>query len=295
MKPILAGALTGAIESFATYPTEYVKTHLQLQDKTNVKYTGIVDCFVKTVKEHGPTGLYRGMTPILVGSIPKQASRWGAYEASVMFVSSRKQRALTGVSPESRGVQRLGVAETSACGFVAGSVEAVCAVIPTETIKTRLIDDAKSARPQYSDKSLLTAVRLLIRDEGVRGVYAGVSNTVTKQGLNQSIRFPVQMTVMSYFCGGNAAWREKNPFWNGLAGFIAGIVSVVVTQPFDVVKTKMQGGEAGKYKGSLDCWMRIAREQGLSHFYSGSVARMMRVGGNVALTFTIFPVIKSFL
>ena len=273
LKPILAGALTGAIESFVTYPTEYIKTHLQLQDQRNPKYRGISDCFVKTVREHGPGGLYRGMAPILAGSIPKQASRWGAYEAAVSTVHRAKYGLDSPAQSSSSTLSaQLNLLEISCCGFFAGSVEAIFAVVPTETVKTKLIDDAKSSRPRFGNKNLLASVSMMVREEGFRGAYAGVSNTVTKQGLNQSIRFPVQMTTMSFLCGSEHKYRKKSPLWNGFAGFVAGIVSVVVTQPFDVVKTKMQGREAKRYRGSVDCWRTIAREQGLAHFYSGSLA-----------------------
>lgn len=39
------------------------------------KYTGIADCVKKTVKGHGFFGLYRGLSVLLYGSIPKSAVR----------------------------------------------------------------------------------------------------------------------------------------------------------------------------------------------------------------------------
>jgi solute carrier family 25 citrate transporter 1 len=289
-KPILAGAMTGAIESFVTYPTEYVKTHLQLQSKVRPRYSGIADCFGKTIQEHGVFGLYRGMTPILVGSIPKQASRWGAYESATAGIIRMKTSLLGTVDKK----KPLTLAEVSFCGFLAGSFEAIVAVVPTETIKTKLIDDSKLPHPKYQRLGFVRAVSLMLREEGYRGIYRGVSNTVTKQGLNQSVRFPAQLTCMGFFCKGNSH-RQKSPFWNGLAGFGAGCFSVIITQPFDVVKTKMQGAQAQYFVSSWDCWQSIARHEGVKHFYSGSMARMLRVGGNVALTFTIFPLLKEML
>jgi solute carrier family 25 citrate transporter 1 len=43
LKGIVAGGITGGIEICITYPTEYVKTQLQLDEKVG-KYKGIVDC-----------------------------------------------------------------------------------------------------------------------------------------------------------------------------------------------------------------------------------------------------------
>ena len=50
LKGIVAGGITGGIEICITYPTEYVKTQLQLDEKVG-KYKGIVDC-AKKVSAH---------------------------------------------------------------------------------------------------------------------------------------------------------------------------------------------------------------------------------------------------
>lgn len=76
LKGIIAGGITGGIEICITYPTEYVKTQLQLDEKgANKKYNGIWDCVQKTVRERGFFGLYRGLSVLLYGSIPKSATR----------------------------------------------------------------------------------------------------------------------------------------------------------------------------------------------------------------------------
>lgn len=76
VKGVVAGGITGGIEICITFPTEYVKTQLQLDEKgATKKYTGIFDCVKKTVKGHGVFGLYRGLSVLLYGSIPKSAVR----------------------------------------------------------------------------------------------------------------------------------------------------------------------------------------------------------------------------
>lgn len=71
------GGITGGIEICITFPTEYVKTQLQLDEKAGKKqYDGIIDCVKKTVRGHGVLGLYRGLSVLLYGSIPKSAVRY---------------------------------------------------------------------------------------------------------------------------------------------------------------------------------------------------------------------------
>lgn len=73
---IFVGGIAGGLEICCTFPTEYVKTQIQLDEKALVpKYKGPVDCVKLTVKEHGILGLYRGLSSLLYGSIPKASIR----------------------------------------------------------------------------------------------------------------------------------------------------------------------------------------------------------------------------
>ena len=58
---------------------------------------------------------------------------------------------------------------------------------------------------------------------------------------------------------------------------MAGLFSIVVTNPFDVVKTRMQSTTASQYTSTFDCFRQIAVRESPFMFYSGAVARSMRV------------------
>ncbi|RNF09976.1 citrate transporter [Trypanosoma rangeli] len=341
----LAGALTGGIEAIVTYPLEYVKTHLQLQQLLHAPsssslphmYNGIWDCVKRTVQQHSPLGLYRGFVPVLLGSIPKQASRWGAYE----WATDTAKTLVNGGGGVRGEEPTVSLPVLSLCGFFAGCVETACAVSPTESVKTRMIHDSRQAFPRYQSLGTCRAVLLMVRECGFRRTfYSGVSATMLKQGLNQALRFPAQKFVMDTFCceafvamwhpievthgesGGGAAAvgvetmrqlqkaRQKSPLWNGLAGFVAGVFSVLVTQPVDVVKTQMQSGvvhraascnssgtslsgsESPHIRGLRRSFHDIYCRRGIAGFYAGTIARSIHVGTHVALVFTVFPLIR---
>eukprot|EP01065_Artemidia_motanka_P013559 TRINITY_DN17567_c0_g2_i1.p2 TRINITY_DN17567_c0_g2~~TRINITY_DN17567_c0_g2_i1.p2 ORF type:complete len:304 (+),score=49.91 TRINITY_DN17567_c0_g2_i1:127-1038(+) len=265
---LMAGAATGGIETFVTYPTEYVKTHLQFGSK---QYTGMYDCAMQTVRQHGPLGLYRGMSTLLAGAVPKQGVRWGAFEVAA--------------NPLRDDAGRLGNTERAMAGFVAGAAEALIAVTPAETVKTAFIEDQRTAQ---RFRGLGHGVRCLLAEQGLRGIYKGAVATTLKQGTNQAIRFPVQHTALGMIS--SSAEDRQCPIRNGVAGVAAGVVSVVVTQPFDVVKTRMQSADANGLLPTLGTVWR----GGVQCIYAGTVPRMVRVGANVGLTFTIFPHVKKF-
>lgn len=74
----------------------------------------------------------------------------------------------------------------------------------------------------------------------------------------------------------------------GVFGAIAGAASVYGNTPLDVIKTRMQGLEAHRYKSVADCAMQIWRNEGPRAFYKGTVPRLCRVCLDVAITFMIY-------
>ena len=75
---LLAGALAGGIEACAVWPTENVKTQLQLQGKSaNPLFTSFSGGVRYVVRTQGVGGLYTGLAPILIGAFPKAGIKFG--------------------------------------------------------------------------------------------------------------------------------------------------------------------------------------------------------------------------
>ena len=64
-----------------TSEQQVLKTRLALA--TTGQYHGIADCFRQIVRNEGVTGLYRGLTPSLVGIIPYAGIDLAVYEVCV--------------------------------------------------------------------------------------------------------------------------------------------------------------------------------------------------------------------
>ncbi|KAK4878029.1 hypothetical protein RN001_010535 [Aquatica leii] len=272
IKGIIAGGITGGIEICITFPTEYVKTQLQLDEKGGQKkYSGIWDCVRKTVKGHGFFGLYRGLSVLLYGSIPKSAVRFGAFEAFKNRMKDEKGN----LSPAGRML----------CGLGAGVAEAIFAVTPMETVKVKFINDQRSPNPKF--KGFFHGVSLIVKEQGIGGVYKGLTATIMKQGSNQAIRFFVMETLKDMYRDGDPTKPVPKLVVGGFGAF-AGAASVFGNTPIDVVKTRMQGLEAHKYKNTLDCTLKIWKNEGPMAFYKGTVPRLSRVCLDVAITFMIY-------
>ena len=154
-----------------------------------------------------------------------------------------------------------------------------------ETIKVKFINDQNSPNPKY--RGFSHGVREIVREQGFRGTYQGLTATIMKQGSNQAIRFGVMETLKDWYRGGDPN-KHVNKLIVGGFGAIAGAASVFGNTPIDVVKTRMQGLEASKYKSTIDCFLQIAKNEGFFAFYKGTVPRLGRVCLDVAITFMIY-------
>lgn len=79
-----AGAAGGAklIAAVLAYPHEVARTRLRQAPLANgqLKYTGLIQCFKVVWKEEGMLGLYGGLTPHLMRTVPSAAIMFGMYE-----------------------------------------------------------------------------------------------------------------------------------------------------------------------------------------------------------------------
>jgi solute carrier family 25 citrate transporter 1 len=284
-------------------PVSCVQTQLQLQARgltpgQPLKYSGVFDCAYKIVKERGPLALYKGVSTLIVvseqtvsalcchccssdrdefccfcvvqGSIPKAAVRFAAFAQMRQLLSD----------PDGR----MSHSRNLLAGLGAGVAEAVIAVTPTEAIKTRLIADQNLPQPRY--RGLIHGTTLMLREEGVRAVYAGLLPTVLKQSGNQAVRFTAYELMKTQW----SARRQWDATAAMACGMTAGGLSVFVTMPFDVVKTQMQGLDAGRYSSTVDCVRKVWREDGLLAFWRGTTPRLGRVMCSGGITFTAYEI-----
>jgi len=80
--PLACGAISTTCGQLVAYPLQLVRTRLQAQGMPGrpVLYSGMVDCFVKTVQNEGVRGLYKGILPNFMKSLPAISISYAVYE-----------------------------------------------------------------------------------------------------------------------------------------------------------------------------------------------------------------------
>ncbi|KAI8384885.1 mitochondrial carrier domain-containing protein [Radiomyces spectabilis] len=275
----IAGTAGGAVEGAVTYPTEYVKTRLQLQaggklQPGEVRFKGPVDCFVQIVKTKGIGHIYTGVGALVIGNAAKAGVRFLTYD-QIAGLLKDKDGKLTGV-------------RSLLAGLGAGMTEAALVVTPSETIKTKLIHDKNLANPRFN--GLLHGTMTILKEEGISGVYRGLGPVMAKQGANSAVRFSCYSTFKTQMQKWRGKGNEPLPAAHTfVVGGMAGIVTVYATMPFDVIKTRMQGLDARTlYKNSFDCVMQVVKKNGVFSLWKGTTPRLVRLVLAGGITFTVY-------
>lgn len=77
---IVAGGLAGGTFWLSVYPTDVIKSVIQVDDYKNPKFSGFADAFRKIIASEGVKGLYKGFGPAMARSVPANAACFLAYE-----------------------------------------------------------------------------------------------------------------------------------------------------------------------------------------------------------------------
>lgn len=269
VKSFLAGSISGTCSTILFQPLDLVKTRLQQAPKHSLpfknSYGGMLGVFEQVVKTEKVVGLWRGMIPSMLRCVPGV----GVYFSSM--------HALKTAVVEEGG--SLGPVQALFVGAGARTISGVL-MIPMTVVKTRF----ESGVFRYS--GVLNAVRTIYTKEGVKGLTCGLVPTLLRDAPFSGLYllFYTQMKL-----------RIPNDMQEGTVasvchfgcGFTAGILASAVTQPFDVLKTKMQL-YPHKFNNLIDVVIYVHRKYGYQGYFKGLVPRMMRRTLMAAMAWTVY-------
>ncbi|KAL1301032.1 hypothetical protein HN51_045662 [Arachis hypogaea] len=159
---LIAGACAGVSSTICTYPLELVKTRLTIQRGV---YNGLLDAFLKIIREEGPAELYRGLAPSLIGVIPYAATNYFAYDTL--------RKAYRKIFKQ----EKIGNIETLLIGSAAGAISS-SATFPLEVARKHMQVGALSGRQVY--KNVIHALASILEHEGIPGLYRGLGPSCMK-------------------------------------------------------------------------------------------------------------------
>lgn len=284
----LAGGVSGAIAKTCTAPIERVKLIIQTQDANPriisgeiPRYTGIVNCFTRVYQEQGLGAFWRGNLVNILRYFPTQAFNF-AFKDSIKKLFP-KQSSFGGK-----------LAVNVAAGGLAGA-GSLCIVYPLDYARTRLASDVGAGKRQFNGIMDCLA-KTAAGPSGIMGLYNGFGVSVV--GI-----IPFRGT---YF-GVNDTLITVNPYQDdsGLVGLLskfavaqtAALCAAYASYPFDTVRRRLQMQsekpvEEWVYKGTMDCFGKIMRDEGTGALFKGAGANALRTVGS-ALVLVMYGEIKK--
>jgi solute carrier family 25 protein 38 len=269
-KAFAAGSVSGCFSSVIFQPLDLIKTRLQSQpvlvrgiNVAAVSINGDLTLMRSLLFNKNVIGLWKGLAPSLCRTIPGVGLYFSTLES------------LKG----SLKISQPTLIQNFALGFTARSF-AGTVLLPVTVIKARFESG------QFNYPSIMKAFQTIWMREGMRGLYSGASATLARDA-------PYSGLYLMFYGAGKQFVSSVNhndsasPILNYACGINAGLVASIVTQPADVIKTKMQL-HPQKYRNSLHCIRTVLTESGSSGLLRGITPRCMRRALISAMSWTVY-------
>jgi solute carrier family 25 (adenine nucleotide translocator) protein 4/5/6/31 len=268
---VLSGS-AAVIAKTAGAPIERVKLLVQnqgemlKQGKISEPYKGIVDCTVKTFKSEGVYAFWRGNLANCIRYFPTQA---------LNFAFKDKIKAAFKTSKSDPYV--VGFGKNIASGGVAGALS-LCFVYSLDYARTRLANDTKAAKKsggtaERQFNGLIDVYRKTIATDGVAGLYRGFVISCFGIIIYRGCYFGFYDSLKPILLGDN-----NSLFLSFCLGYVVTVVSGLISYPVDTIRRRMMmtSGQAVKYNGSIDCFVKIMKHEGFMSLMKGAGANILR-------------------
>ena len=256
MKAFLAGSLSGTCSTLLFQPLDLVKT--RVQQTSGLSVARVVEA---VLQRDSVRGLWRGLVPSMARTVPGV----GIYFSAMHHMKT----SVCGGQPSHLQSVMIGCSARATAATL---------MIPLTVIKTRF--ESRS----FGYTSTAAALRSVLGTEGVRGLVRGLGPTLVRDvpfsGLYLMFYEHLKSVAAAAQLAGSGA--------HFTCGVLAGVLASLVTQPADVIKTRLQL-ESAAVRGSLVCAVRaIYREHGARGFTRGLVPRSVRRTLMAALAWTLY-------
>ncbi|EWG53944.1 hypothetical protein FVEG_17205 [Fusarium verticillioides 7600] len=168
------------------------------------------------------------------------------------------------------------------------SALAACVTHPLDLVKVRL-----QTRTVHMAPSFASAVKIIISNEGVSGLYSGLTASVVRQLTYSGIRFGIYEELKSKAGPSSSSQFLLASAWcSGFAGGIAGNFA-------DVLNVRMQhdgslpAHQRHNYRHVGDGMVRLVREEGIGAYMKGWLPNCTRAATQTAGQLASYDIIKK--
>lgn len=266
---LLSGA-AAVISKTAAAPIERVKLLVQnqaemlKQGKISEPYKGVIDCTAKTFRSEGLYSFWRGNLANCIRYFPTQALNFAFKDQIKLAFKASKSDPYA-----------VAFGKNIASGGVAGAMS-LCFVYSLDYARTRLANDTKSAKKGGGERQfngLIDVYRKTLASDGVAGLYRGFVISCVGIIIYRGCYFGFYDTLKPILLGDNASLLLSFSL-----GYAVTVISGLVSYPVDTIRRRMMmtSGQAEKYSGSIDCFVKIMKKEGFMSLMKGAGANILR-------------------
>ncbi|XP_041363304.1 mitochondrial glycine transporter-like isoform X2 [Gigantopelta aegis] len=261
VKSFIAGSVSGTCSTLLFQPLDLIKTRVQNSVILGPRL-GMLAVATSVVKRDHVLGLWRGLVPSILRCVPGV----GIYFSTLHFLRSN----FGSVDPRPiESIQMGGISRAFASVLL----------LPFTVIKIRYESS------EFAYKSMSRALVVIFQQEGVKGLYSGLAPTLMRDvpfsALYLMFYTQLKKSVPDY------AKQNPAPLQHLACGLIAGILTSLITQPADVVKTHSQL-HPEKYGKMHIAAIHVYQSDGFVGFWRGMVPRMLRRTLMTATAWTLY-------
>jgi solute carrier family 25 (adenine nucleotide translocator) protein 4/5/6/31 len=285
IEDFVIGGTAAAISKTIAAPIERVKLLLQNQGEQAAitkPYKGIVDVFVRVPKEQGFSSFWRGNFANVLRYFPTQALNF-------MFKDQYKKYL---EYPRSAGFYKC-LLGNMASGGAAGATS-LLVVYPLDFARTRLAVDVGSGKSREFTGTLDCILKTAKQSGwGKGGVYNGFVVSCVGIILYRGAYFGFYDTANNY-----DYFRQGGFLTKFALSYSVTVTAGLLSYPLDTIRRRMmmtsgkKGTEGSKYANSIDCAMKILRNDGVAAMYKGAGSNILR-GLAGALVLVSFDLCKN--
>lgn len=318
VKDIVFGSSAGIIGKFIEYPFDTIKVRLQSQpDDQPLRYRGPLDCFRQSLKQDGIRGLYRGISPPLVGAAAENSALFFSYNIAQNLVRKSFYPCLDKGDLPIGALVFCGAASGAFTSFILTPVELIKCKMQVQTvgisrpaIPTAFPSSASSSPPFGTGTSTagihtisparlagpITLLGEVYRVYGLKGLWHGQVGTFLRETGGSAAWFGSYEYISKMFRN----WRGRSSNTAGemmAAGAAAGVSYNFVLFPADSVKSRMQTeaiGIHGDRKGFAQVAAGMYRASGIRGLYRGCGLTCIRSAPSSAVIFLVYESMKKY-
>jgi len=261
-------------------PIDMIKVRLQLAGegtKTGPRPTPL--SVTREILAQGKfLDLYTGLSAGLLRQAVYTTARLGFFDTFMGPLSTRATR---------QG-RKVGFGERALAGLSAGGLAAMIGN-PADLALIRMQSDGlRPAAQRANYSSVVDALARIAKAEGVGALWAGAYPTIVRA-------MALNFGQLAFFSEAKTRLKDTpmSPQVQTLtASAVAGFFASFFSLPFDFVKTrlqKQQKGPDGKlpYRGMIDCFRKVAADEGLLRFYRGFSTYYVRIAPHAMVTLIV--------